>query len=244
MKTVKLTAIIVVTGLALLFVACSETESIDESIAIAEKSVESIVVPDDSCTFSGTLSEADIEGLYEMREEEKLARDVYSFLYKKHGHIVFNNISKSENVHTSAVLYLMKAYGLEDNALPELGAFSNQLFADLYKQLTEQGEPNLIAALKVGAFIEEYDIADLWKLLDETENEDIKRVYGNLLRGSEFHLRAFTNVLKIQGEVYEPTIISEEQYQEILTSDNIAVNGTEDTTFTPPATCNGTGPNS
>lgn len=244
MKTTKLTTIIAIAAVALLFAACSETESIDESLALAEKSAESPAEPGDSCTFSGTLSEADIDGLYEMREEEKLARDVYSFFYTKHDHIIFNNISKSENAHTSAVLYLMKGYGLEDNALLGVGEFSNPLFTDLYKQLTEQGETSLLAALKVGAFIEEYDIADLWKLLDETENEDIKRVYGNLLRGSEFHLRAFTNVLKVQGAVYEPTIISEEQYQEILTRDTAEEDKTEDTTFTPPANCNGTGPNS
>lgn len=244
MKTIKLATTLAISALALLFAACSETESIDESMELAEKSAELLTAPGDSCIISGTLNEAEIEGLFEMREEEKLARDVYSFFYEKHGHIVFNNISKSENAHTSAVLYLMNAYGLEDNALPELGKFSNPLFTELYAKLTEQGESNLLEALKVGAFIEEYDIADLWKLIEESENESIKRVYGNLLRGSEFHLRAFTNVLKVQGAVYEPSIISEEQYQEILTRDNTSDDETEDSTFTPPATCNGTGPNS
>ncbi len=247
MKTITRIIFLAVIGMSFLLASCIETlTDIDDTIASAnlEKSVESMDEPGDSCTFSGILSEADIAGLYEMREEEKLARDVYTNLYKKYGHIIFNNISKSENAHTSAVLYLMKGYGLEDVALPGEGEFSNPLFTDLYKQLTEQGATDLIAALKVGAFIEEYDIADLWNLLGETENEDIKRVYGNLLRGSEFHLRAFTNVLKIQGAVYEPTIISEEQYQEILTRDNDAEDETDETSFTPPATCDGTGPNS
>jgi len=111
---------------------------------------------------------------------------------------------------------LINGYGLEDPALPAEGEFSKSLFADLYKQLTEQGSTDLVSALKVGAFIEEYDIADLKRLIGATENADIKRVYGNLLRGSTFHLRAFTSVLTKQGETYEPKIITEEEYREII----------------------------
>lgn len=246
MKTRKLGAILVLAGLTLFFASCNDgLNSVEDSMAIADevKSAETVAAPGDSCTFVGTLTEADIAGLTEMREEEKLARDVYIVLYKRHSHIVFNNISKAENIHMSAVLYLMNGYGLEDPALPAEGEFSNSLFADLYKQLTEQGSTDLIAALKVGAFIEEYDIADLRKLIDETDNADIKRVYGNLLRGSEFHMRAFTNALKQQGATYEPSIITEEQYQEILNSSDETEKESETITTTPPANCDGTGPN-
>ncbi|NQU86831.1 MAG: DUF2202 domain-containing protein, partial [Mariniphaga sp.] len=83
-----------------------------------------------------------------------------------YGYIVFTNIAKSESAHTSAILYLMNGYGLEYPALTGVGEFSNPLFADLYKQLTEKGSENLVEALKVGAFIEEYDIADLKRLLE------------------------------------------------------------------------------
>ena len=110
----------------------------------------------------------------------------------------------------------------------------------LYNQLTQEGDENLIAALKVGAFIEEYDIADLQELITETENEDIKRVCGNLLRGSEFHLRAFTNGLKIQETSYEPTILSNDRYLEILNNANDTEVETTTTTF---GSCDGTGPN-
>ena len=152
----------------------------------------------------------------EMREEEKLARDVYMKLYEVHGHIVFSNIAKSENAHTSAVLHLINGYGLEDPALPGDGEFSNPLFTDLYTQLTEKGSESLIEALKVGAFVEEYDINDLLHLMEQTKSDNIARVYGNLLRGSEFHIKAFTNVLKFYDVIYSPTILSEELYQEIL----------------------------
>ncbi len=248
MKTIQKVSILSLAVIALLFAACSESiNGVDETITLAEaeaeKSAETFSDPSDSCTFTGTLSEAEIDGLMEMREEEKLAHDVYVKLFEVHEHPVFNNISKSETAHTSAVLYLINGYDLEDPALSVEGEFSNPLFNDLYEQLTEQGSASLIDGLKVGAFIEEYDINDLQHLLAEVENEDVKRVYENLLRGSTFHLRAFTAVLKAQGVVYEPEILSAEQYQEILNSEEEMEEETETVTFTPPEGCTGTGPN-
>ena len=245
MKTRKLGAILVLASLTGVLFSCNkELNDVEDTTVYADemKSAESKAAAGDlyNNTFTGILTEADIEGLSEMREEEKLARDVYIQLYKTHKHIVFNNISKAENVHMSAILLLINGYGLEDPALPGEGEFSNPLFSDLYKQLTVQGESKLIAALKVGAFIEEYDIADLRILIDETNNADIKRVYGNLLRGSEFHIRAFTYALKQQDAIYEPTIISEEEYQEILNNSN---DSETETIITTVGTCDRTRPN-
>jgi hypothetical protein len=39
-----------------------------------------------------------------MREEEKLAHDVYMTLYEKWGQQIFKNIAASEETHTNAVL--------------------------------------------------------------------------------------------------------------------------------------------
>jgi len=219
MKTRKLVLIMAVAGLTLAFASCSESiNSLEDSIDLTapdEKSSE-IEALCGTCDFSGTLSKDEIEGLMEMREEEKLAREVYLYLYDKWGSPVFSNIAKSENAHTSAVLYLINGFGLTDPT-PEVNTeFNNQLFNELYAQLTEKGSESLVEALKTGAFIEEYDIADLRRLIGETQNENVKKVYGNLLRGSEFHLRAFTNVLKTQGASYEPTILTTEEYLDIL----------------------------
>lgn len=218
MKTIKLFTILAVSGLTLIFTACADSlNSVDDS----SDELKSTYFEESSTynlEFTGDLTDADIAGLMEMREEEKLARDVYIQLYNTHNFIVFNNISKSENAHMSAVLYLIAGYGLEDPALTGEGEFSNPVFSDLYKQLTEEGEADLVSGLKIGAFIEEYDIADLKRLIAETENADIKRVYGNLLRGSTFHLRAFTSSLSRQGVTYEPSILTAEEYQEIIGS--------------------------
>ena len=219
MKTRRLVTILTVTVLAVLFAACSQKlSSTEETLATTkeEKSVESVLGPGDSCTFTGTLTEAEITGLMEMREEEKLARDVYLKFYEIHGYIVFSNIAKSETRHSDAVLRLINGYELTDPALANEGEFTNPAFTKLYTQLVEQGKGSLVEALKVAAFIEEYDIADLLRLLEDNENADVERVYSNLLRGSEIHMRAFTNSLTRLKETYTPTIISEELYQSIL----------------------------
>ncbi len=216
MKTIKLFLVMAVAAMA--FVSCSESvNGVDETIIsdVDEKSAEVAAICG-TCDFSGTLTEAEVDGLMEMREEEKLARQVYIFFYEKYQYRVFNNISKSENAHTSAVLNLIDGFGLTDPTPVADTEFNNPLFTELYAQLTEKGSESLVEALKVGAFIEEYDINDLQNLLETTENATVKKVYGNLLRASKFHLKAFTNSLNFLNATYTPTVISVEEYNEIL----------------------------
>ncbi len=248
MKTGNKVFILAMAGITFLLASCSETiNNVEEAINYTSEEKSSEVLQDDCCTFTGTLTEDDIAGLMEMREEEKLARDVYSYFYEMYDYIIFNNISKSESAHTSAVLYLINGYGLTDPTPENVAEFSNPLFSDLFEQLTSDGASNIVDALKTGAFIEEYDIADLQRLVENTENEDILRVYGHLLEGSKNHLRAFTAVLNRYGETYTPTVISEDEYQEILDNPDSADNGntgnTSGTTSNTPGVCDGTGPN-
>jgi hypothetical protein len=61
------------------------------------------------------------------------------------------------------------------------------------------------------------DIADLIEELAEVEHSDIQRVYGQLLQGSENHLRAFVSNLERQtGEVYRPQVLDQATYDEIV----------------------------
>lgn len=60
------------------------------------------------------LSQADADGLAFMREEEKLAGDVYTAMYEIWGLPIFSNIADAEATHTSAVLELLDSYQLPD----------------------------------------------------------------------------------------------------------------------------------
>ena len=130
---------------------------------------------------------------------------------------IFNNISKSEQRHTDAIKVLLDKYELEDPVKEDIkGSFKNKELQALYDKLIEQGSDK-VAALKVGALIEETDILDLEKELTENvDNQDISTVYNNLLRGSHNHLRAFVNVLKINGFAYEPILLSQESFDSII----------------------------
>jgi hypothetical protein len=151
-------------------------------------------------TTAGTLQELDANELYwlsYMREEEKLALDVYETLYDQWGLRIFRNIAASEKRHFDAIGRLIARYGLEDPAQPDTGIFYNPDIQALYTDLIAEGELSIAYALGVGVKIEQKDIDDLVDAMNATDNKDILLVYANLLSGSENHLSAFSSHLEI-----------------------------------------------
>ena len=164
------------------------------------------------------LTDAEVDGILFMREEEKLARDVYQTLFEIWGQPVFENIARSEQAHMDALKTLIDRYGLEDPvAGNEVGVFTDATLQEMYDDLVAQGSESLESALRVGAAIEEIDILDLEEYIADTDAADVVRVYENLLRGSRNHLRAFVRTLEQQaGETYEPQHMSEASYGEVI----------------------------
>ena len=168
---------------------------------------------------AGELDQAEIDGLLLMREEEKLARDVYTTLAEEWNIRSFENIARSEDTHMEAVGILLDRYGVEDPVKSDaVGTFTSPLLDNLYDDLVDLGMKSYTDALKVGAKIEELDIADLLELIDSTDNDDIKVVYQNLLKGSRNHLRAFDMKIQRDGEVYTPEFLTAEEYERIASS--------------------------
>ncbi|MBN1641180.1 MAG: DUF2202 domain-containing protein [Anaerolineae bacterium] len=181
-----------------------------------DRTVEPTLAPS-TASPTGALSEAEIEGLLYMHEEEKLAHDVYLALYDVWGLPVFQNIADSEATHVSAVEGLLDRYGVTPVALPEAGVYANPALQDLYEELVASGTRSLTDALRVGAAIEEIDILDLAAHIAETDRADIHRVYDSLTRGSENHLRAFvSNLERRTGETYVPQYLDPTAYQAII----------------------------
>ena len=165
------------------------------------------------------LSDAETDALSFMREEEKLAKDVYLFLYDIWSKDIFTNIANSEQTHTDAVLRLIEKYGLDDPAQGKArGEFSDPTLQGLYDMLTAQGSSSLIDALIVGATIEDLDIYDILRLMAVIDNQDINIVLENLRKGSRNHLRAFSARLDDLTIVYTPIYISQEDYDTIINS--------------------------
>jgi hypothetical protein len=167
---------------------------------------------------TASLNDDEVAGLIFMREEEKLAHDLYAAFYEMYGLRAFQNIAGSEITHTSAIKSLLDSYGIPDPAAgAEAGVFSDPALQDLYNQLLAQGSLSLSDALKVSAAVEEIDILDLQARIEQTDQADIILVYENLEAGSENHLRAYTSLLQFHsGETYVPGHLSADEYQRIL----------------------------
>ena len=144
-------------------------------------------------TTNEPLSQSETERLLLMREEEKLARDVYLALGQKWNTPVFPNIARSETRHMAAIKGLLDRYGLQDPVVVDTpGRFTNPKLAQLYDDLVQTGMASAADAYRVGVQIEELDIGDLKEGLAATTHSDIRMVYQNLLRASQNHLRAFS----------------------------------------------------
>ncbi len=159
------------------------------------------------------------KALQYMREEEKLARDVYNFLYAKWETNPFGNIRESEQVHMNRVKTLLTTYGIDDPVARNTdkpGVFENAFLQQSYNELTAHGSKSLADALRAGAKIEELDIADLEKRILISTKEDVLSTFRYLKDASENHLRAFVRRLEMQGVPYEPVLLDKSAFDKII----------------------------
>ncbi len=173
------------------------------------------------------ITPAELEGVLFMREEEKLARDVYLQLAEQWGMNIFSNIASSEATHMDAVLSLIDLFGAEDPVQNNsLGAFANQDLQSLYDGLLTTGNASLADALIVGGAVEESDILDLQKYLEGTANSAVIMVYQNLLMGSINHLASFARTYERQtGQAYQPQYLSQDAFTELISQSGSAGRG-------------------
>ncbi len=180
----------------------------------------SIILSLSSCDKSRKLSAEEITDLNYLREEEKLARDVYLFSYDLYQDEVFLNISKAEQKHMDKILKLLENYDLTDPASTQRGVFNNTELQTLYNQLIDQSDSSLIEALKVGATIEDVDLFDIRAFVNRAERKDILNTFEKLDCGSENHMRAFSGRLTELNYQYVPQYISQIEYDVILASES------------------------
>lgn len=186
--------------------------SADGTSSVIESNLKSAMIE------TSALTESELASLLKMKEEEKLARDVYSVLSQKWGSQVFTNISAAENNHLNAIVLLLKNYGSTETAIGEAGVFTDAAVQTLYNDLVAKASASLEEAYKTGALIEEMDIKDLTEALATTTNENVILVFENLLKGSRNHLRAFNRQLTSLGIIYTPVYISQADYDLIVSS--------------------------
>ena len=182
--------------LPILFLGCNDSDEIED--------------------VDDTLSKQEVEDLQFLKEEEKLARDVYLYAYDLYGEKIFNNISNSEQSHMNSVSVILEKYNVTDLSLEERGKFTNEDLQNLYNELIDLASNSLEDALIAGATVEDLDINDINNFIGNTRFQDIGDMYALLNCGSRNHLRGFTGNLENLEGSYEPQFLSLNEYNEII----------------------------
>jgi len=206
-------------------VLISGCDSTDGGIVNTETPVSTTEVPSEVAAAidapTSILSQELANTLSYMGNEERLAYDVYNYLYAQFGIKQFTNIAtNSEYKHITSVQELVQKYKLDDTIaftnvdLPSLGYINTPIesmqagvydisaIQALYDDLTAQGSASEVDALKVGCTIEVVDVTDLDRDIAIAEREnatDIVTVFNFLRDGSYNHYWAFDNGLKNNG---------------------------------------------
>jgi hypothetical protein len=141
-------------------------------------------------TYLTTAQKAQLKYLV---EEEKLARDVYTYLATKVTTRKFTNIARSEQTHMNYLATLLTKYKLwNPTTNRKAGVFYNVDLQALYNQLIVEGSAGLVEAFGVGVKVEVVDIASLEELLLNPMPADVKAALDLLLAASRNHLEAFS----------------------------------------------------
>ena len=204
--------------ISLLTMSCSKTDTL--SIADQYGQFNSIYLNSQIATLPmQTISDEESKSLIHMREEEKLARDVYIAMFNKYGLRIFENISSSEQTHTDAIMQLLTKYAIKDPVgANAVGVFTDPGLQALYTSLVNSGNVSILEAYKVGATIEDLDLYDLKVDLLKVDNQDIILVYQMLSKGSRNHMRNYFSNLKSLGFTYVPQFITQSDLDAIVNS--------------------------
>lgn len=166
---------------------------------------------------SDQLRPIEAEKLRFMRQEEKLARDVYLSLYATWKEAAFKENANAEQQHMDLIKKLLNRYGVADPIIDDsIGVFEDKNFDMLFRSMTEAGNKSMVDALKVSAAVEEIDIDELQESVAESKNEDLRQVYVDLLQDSKEHFRTVVRQIESLGITYHAQYMTQQEVDKIL----------------------------
>lgn len=228
MKATKLFSLAV--AMTLIFGSCQKSDNPQTEIEMPQDQMLDVIsVNADGVTMFNTsnvvpsfettaeLTSDEIEFLYAVREDEKLARDIYNSFYSLYASKPMSNIAKAEENHIAAVERLFYFYSINYPAVGEAGVFADATRQSYYNELISKGT-TLLDAYKAAAYLEEKDIADYEAVLPSITNPNIKLVIEHLIKGSINHFKATLRQIDALGGEYQAAVLSQERYTEIVNS--------------------------
>ncbi|MDB2426242.1 DUF2202 domain-containing protein [bacterium] len=208
-----------IAGMNMLLAACGNQALDGLAAPNSGTSLDPNPVTDEDMDLLISSGHVSTEALQFIREEEKLARDVYIALFNIWKLPVFDNIAASEQVHTDRIKFLLDKYSIEDPAATtEIGEFKNTTIQKYYDDLVDRGSKSALEALHVGGYIEELDIGDLRHEIELANSQDVINVYTNLVNGSYNHLRSFVGQIEKQGVTYKAQLLEQSDVDSIVAS--------------------------
>lgn len=130
-----------------------------------------------------------------LRQEEKLAHDLYVLADSLYGAQQFGNIAQAEVNHGQAINALLAGYSMSDpTAGQPVGVFTDPQIQKLYDELAARVRQSQDEAAQVGILAEQTDIADLKETIATSPPAAVKTTLDHLVTASERHLQAFTRI--------------------------------------------------
>ena len=151
-------------------------------------------------------------------EEERMAGELYRAFGEKQVAPPFQNIPRAEARHQELLVSLANRAGLGATGPAQAGHYETPAMQTRYDTLLARGRISLIEALKVGALVEEQDIADLRALTATTNDSELKAAATMLEEGSRHHLGAFVRNLRAQGVEYVAQVLTPAELAALTTS--------------------------
>lgn len=143
---------------------------------------------------SGSAASADLAtALQSAREEERLARELYTVLADTYnGAVPFSRITLSEQHHHEAIGVLLQRHHVTDPSVGKAaGTYADPTLQTNYNTWLAQGKVSLDKAYEVGVAVEKADIADLKCSINTVTDADVNQVLTHLLNASQHHLTAY-----------------------------------------------------
>jgi hypothetical protein len=154
-----------------------------------------------------------------MYEGEKLSYDLYTEFFNRWGLKVFDQVREIKALHMLKINYVMGINGIPGgtgSAGSESGKYENREIQALYNEYTVLGNISDVAALETAALIEENEISALRSYNKSLTDEAALKIFSLIGRATENQLRAFVKSLEISGVKYEPSVLSEKDYEAII----------------------------
>lgn len=229
MKTKLFSKLILLFIVSFALIACTKNTLSDNAAELMESGtpVAILEVKSDGVTtfnlagetppFDSTadLTADEIEFVYAVREDEKVARDLYTAFFEKYSLKTFSNISRSEANHMRAVEILLEYYEIDFPAAGEYGVFEDSARQAIYDSLLAKGNTAL-EGFRVMAQLEEENIVSYRNVLSDITNPNIKIVIENLGKASENHFKAAIRQITALGGTYAPKLMNQEEYKAMI----------------------------